>query len=109
MATDEEILTEQGNRDIRRATHWCLLAWRCLIMGALAGMGASMLRWEAPSILCFCVAGAGTLFSVYAAFLAFLGILFPGRCSRLRFAALFILSALPFAGPYLLFAGIHPT
>lgn len=110
MATDEEILTEQGNHDFRRAISWCFLVWGCLILGASAGMGALMLRWGVFSILCFTVAGAGTLFSVYAAFLAFLGILFPGRCSRLRFAALFILSALPFAGPtcYLL-VGFHST
>lgn len=109
MPTDEEILIEQGQRDLRKASQWCIFAWACLIFGSLAGTGASMLRWDVPAILCYCVVGAGTVFSVYAAFLAFLGIIFPGRCSRLRFAALLIISALPIVGPCLLFAGVHPT
>jgi hypothetical protein len=80
-----------------------------LIGGGLAGLGLSLLRIEILSIAAGCVMGAGVLISLFAAFLAFLGVLFPGKCSRLRFALLFLVSVLPFVLPSLLFMGIAPT
>ena len=109
MQTDEEILTEQGKRDFRRAAEWCILSWSCLLVGFSVSVGLAMLRFESLSILGAIVAGTGVLFSLYAAFLSLLGMFFPGKTPRIRFALLLVVSAFPFLALSLLFLGIHPT
>ena len=96
MTSDDEILTEQGKKDLRRAAKWCLMSWGCLVGGLGFGLALSLLEILSLSLIGVAIFAAGLLFSVYAAFLGFLGILFPGKSGRTRFACLFCLSIFSF-------------
>ena len=130
MQDDEAILTEQGVRDLRRAIWWCKREWFCLALGALLALVALIplvLVWRnipidtlssatnvaGFSLLAIFMTGlvtgmVGYFLSLPSSLFALLGILFPGKSGRTRFALLFLVSALPFVIGQLLITKCWP-
>ncbi len=110
MLRDQEQPVGPGYRDLHRVERWCLLAGPLIIDETAGSTGLKPLHGfpgvQIVGIVASCGAAAGFLLSLYASYMALLGILFPCTCARSRFLLVFILSALPsfclMYGPYIL-------